>query len=139
MSMTIPPLPPISSTPAMQGGAGAAKETAAVSAAPAPRTDLVEQFRAKFEQARLSPQSVTHFQGPSAVSQMITQQDQAMGTLTSKVDAFAAGADKMSMQEVVAQSVKVQLDVATLTAKLYLGQTLAQGSKGAIQTLVKNQ
>jgi type III secretion inner rod protein HrpB2 len=137
MSMTIPPLPPISSTPAMQGGAGAVKETAAT--APAPRSDLVEQFRAKIEQARLSPQSVTHFQGPSAVSQMITQQDQAMGTLTNKVDAFAAGADKMSMQEVVAQSVKVQLDVATLTAKLYLGQTLAQGSKGAIQTLVKNQ
>ncbi|WP_429499441.1 hypothetical protein ACQUFY_21240 [Robbsia andropogonis] len=143
MSLTIPPVPPLdatstvsrqepisSSVPGAPVGSGTAQE---------PSAQLVDLFRSKLDSARLAPPSMSHTQGPSALSDVVTQQDQAVANLRGEVDKFAGDASTMSMQEAAAQSIKVQLMVSEMVGKLYVGEAVAQGGKSSVQTLMKNQ
>ena len=78
-------------------------------------------------------------QGPSAVSQVVSSQDQAFDALTTKIDAFEATSGDLSMQQVAAQSLQIQREITGEMVKIYVGTAVAQGGKGTVQTLMKNQ
>lgn len=98
-----------------------------------------DRFRAALDEARLVPQQESHLQGPSSVSQAILTQDDTFNALTQKVDAFSASSGQMSMQEVTAQSIELQHEIAHEMIKIYVGTAVAQGGRGTVQTLMKNQ
>ena len=133
--MPIPPLPPVTGAEGV-GGAGPAAGAGAVSQSPG---DLGERFRQALADARLVPENGSHVQGPSTVSQAITTQDQAFAELTTKIDAFEASSGNLSMQQVAAQSLQIQHEITQQMVKIYVGTAVAQGGKGTVQTLMKNQ
>ncbi|GLU31319.1 hypothetical protein WKR88_15185 [Trinickia caryophylli] len=131
---SIPPLPPLPSVgPA--DATGAATPTASAQA-PA---GLGERFRQALADARLVAEQGSHMHGPSAVSQAVAAQDEAFGALTQKIDAFEASSANLSMQEVAAQSLQIQSEITSQMVKIYVGTAVAQGGKGTVQTLMKNQ
>ncbi|TKC91515.1 hypothetical protein FAZ69_03410 [Trinickia terrae] len=129
----IPPLPPMSGVEAA-GGAGPASATGAQ--APG---GLGERFRQALSEARLVPEEGTHVTGPSSISQAVTSQDEAFGQLTAKIDAFEASSGNLSLQQVTAQSLQIQHEITQQMVKIYVGTAVAQGGKGTVQTLMKNQ
>jgi len=143
MNATIPPIPPLDAASAVRpdepvgrAGAGGASGPGAP---PEPASELVDLFRSKLDAARLSPPSASHTHGPSALSEVVTQEDHAVASLRGEVDRFAGEAPMMTVQEAAAQSIKVQLQVSEMVGKLYVGEAVAQGTKGSVQTLMKNQ
>ncbi|CAB3725615.1 hypothetical protein [Paraburkholderia rhynchosiae] len=145
MNPMIPPLPPLEPTSAITreesmtrplpgGEVGGAAGTM-----PEPGSELVDLFRSKLDAARLAPPSASHSHGPSALTEVVTQEDHAVATLRGDVDRFAGDAPLMSPQEAAAQSIKVQMQVSEMVGKLYVGEAVAQGTKGSVQTLMKNQ
>ncbi|HEX7913012.1 MAG TPA: hypothetical protein VF534_33635 [Paraburkholderia sp.] len=143
MNVTIPPIPPLDAASAVRpdeaigrAGTGGASGPGAL---PEPASSLVDLFRSKLDAARLAPPGVSHMHGPSALSEVVTQQDQAVANLRGEVDRFAGEVPMMTMQEAAAQSIKVQLQVSEMVGKLYVGEAVAQGTKGSVQTLMKNQ
>lgn len=144
MTTMIPPLPPLEpavavardetvSRPGQTGGAmtpGALQE---------PRSELVDLFRSKLDAARLTSPNTSHSHGPSALTEVVTQEDHALAALRGDVDRFAGEAPLMSPQEAAAQSIKVQMQMSEMVGKLYVGQAVGQGVKGSVQTLMKNQ
>ena len=134
MTMPIPPLPPIA-TLAPQASASVAP--AAPRAQPA--GELVDLFRSKLEAARMAPPDASRIHGPSALTDMVTRQDQAFAQMGGQIDRFAAEAPYMSQQELVGATTKIQFEAAEMACKMYGGQMVAQGVKSSVQTLMKNQ
>ncbi|HEV3423844.1 MAG TPA: hypothetical protein VG105_08695 [Paraburkholderia sp.] len=135
MTSAIPPIEPLRSLAAIDpAGAAAPAQTAAQ----APGA-LGERFSQALAEARLTPEQGAHVQGPSAVSQAVSAQDEAFGALTTRIDAFEASSGNLSLQEVTAQSLQIQHEITTEMVKIYVGTAVAQGGKGTVQTLMKNQ
>lgn len=142
----IAPLPPLEPTTAIahddsvnRPGGGQTGAAAGADALPQPSSELVDLFRSKLDAARLAPPSASHSHGPSALTEVVTQEDRAVASLRGDVDRFAGEAALMTPQEAAAQSIKVQMQVSEMVGKLYVGEAVAQGTKGSVQTLMKNQ
>lgn len=131
----LPPLPPVTGTEAV-GGAASIGGAGPVGQAPG---NLGERFRQALSEARLVPEDGSHVHGPSAVSQAITTQDETFAALTTKINAFEASSGSLSMQQVAAQSLQIQHEITQQMVKIYVGTAVAQGGKGTVQTLMKNQ
>ena len=131
MTSAIPPLEPLRSLAALD-------PTGAAAPAQAP-SGLGERFSQALAEARLVPEQGAHVQGPSTVSQAVSAQDQAFDALTTKIDAFEASSGDLSMQQVAAQSMQIQREITGEMVKIYVGTAVAQGGKGTVQTLMKNQ
>ena len=135
MTSAIPSLEPLRSLAALDP-TGAAAPTAAPAQAP---NGLGERFSQALAEARLVPEQGAHVRGPSTVSQAVSAQDQAFDALTTKIDAFEASSGDLSMQQVAAQSMQIQREITGEMVKIYVGTAVAQGGKGTVQTLMKNQ
>ncbi|WP_153099965.1 hypothetical protein [Paraburkholderia hayleyella] len=147
------PLPPTWHMAGAAAPAGHIAPPSELAAGQAPEADAIARFRSRLDAAREasatlassmpSGASVTSHpaggHGPSAVARIVAEQDHAFSALNGEVNQFSGTVHMMSTQEAVAESMKIQFQVAAMTARLYLGQTVAQGSKNAIQTLMKNQ
>lgn len=138
MTSAITPIapPPSVSLADAAGGVSGAAQGAFGAQAPG---GLGERFREALTQARLVPEQGERIQGPSAVSQAVSTQDEAFGALTQKIDAFEASSGDMSLQQVQAQSLQIQREITEEMVKIYTGTAVAQGGKSTVQTLMKNQ
>ncbi|WJF89344.1 hypothetical protein QS306_09435 [Paraburkholderia bonniea] len=155
-------LPPVSAMPLTQPvqGALAPHGVTLEPGAPgaAPEAGAIERFRQRLDAARVQGAGVApgatdvsappsgvlhhsqhHAHGPSAVARIVAEQDHAFHALSGEVEQFSGAAESMTTQQAVAQSMKIQFQVSALTARLYIGQIVAQGSKNSVQTLMKNQ
>ncbi|WP_081062723.1 hypothetical protein [Burkholderia cepacia] len=142
MNSMIPPLPPLDWVSTLARDQSVSRpETAGQTGGvvPEPRSELVDLFRSKLDAANLAPPSAPHGHGPSALTELVTQEDHALADLRGDIDRFAGDAALMSPQEATAQSIKVQMQVSEMVGKLYVGEAVAQGAKGSVQTLMKNQ
>jgi len=135
MTMPIPPLPPISTLVPPS----APQSTAPAAPRVQPASELVDLFRSKLEAARMAPPDASRVHGPSALTDMVTHQDQAFAQMGGQIDRFAAEAPYMSQQELVGATTKIQFEAAEMACKMYGGQMVAQGVKSSVQTLMKNQ
>lgn len=138
MTVPISAITPPVSLPSINAAGGPADATPASFGNHAPE-GLGARFREALEQARLVPEQSGHIQGPSTISQAITQQDEAFGALTERINAFEAQSGNMSMQQVAAQTMAIQHAVTDEMVKIYTGTAVAQGGKSTVQTLMKNQ
>ncbi|HTH75430.1 MAG TPA: hypothetical protein VL635_13595 [Trinickia sp.] len=138
MTVPISAITPPVSLPSVNAAGGPNDATPATFGNHAPE-GLGARFREALEQARLVPEQSGHIQGPSTVSQAITQQDEAFGALTERINAFEAQSGNMSIQQVAAQTMAIQHAVTDEMVKIYTGTAVAQGGKSTVQTLMKNQ
>jgi type III secretion inner rod protein HrpB2 len=138
MTVPISAITPPVSLPSVNSVGGPADATPATFGNHAP-DGLGARFREALEQARLVPEQSGHIQGPSTLSQAVTTQDATYNALTDRINAFEAQSGHMSIQEVAAQTMAIQHAVTDEMVKIYTGTAVAQGGKGTVQTLMKNQ
>jgi type III secretion system HrpB2-like protein len=116
---------------------------AAQKSVPSPAmAQLTSKFEAmmqapKAEQASAA-QAAQATSGPNAATQLVDKQEALMKKSFSDVEAFTANAGDMSMQEVVAQSMKLSRDMTMANFSLQSTTAVAQGSNKSLQTLLKN-
>jgi type III secretion inner rod protein HrpB2 len=104
----------------------------------------MEQLTQKFESMMKAPQAdmagaAQPSQGPNTLTEVVNKQEALMHKAFEDVETFAANADKMSMNEVAAQSMKLSRDMAMANFALQSTTAVAQGSNKSLQTLLKNQ
>jgi type III secretion inner rod protein HrpB2 len=104
-------------------------------AAAAPSPELVARFESMLQNARHSQ----HSKGPSAVGELVRKEDAAVQASMARVEAISEAAPDMSMQEVVAAGMQMQVEAATIMTKIHMSSAIAHSGKGAVQTLMKNQ
>lgn len=136
MTAAIPPIPPI--PPVSPVGATPDVATAAAPPAP-PEPGLVDRFTALMQEIGHGPAGRVHAHGPSQLHQMISTQDEAAKATFEHIQAFSIGGMANSPLEAAAGIMRMQNEMAMLSFKLNVVNTLAQSGKSAVQTLMKNQ
>jgi len=129
----IAPIPPVTPVPAATPVAPVAQ----AAPAPAPQT-LVDRFSALMQQIGHGPDAQTRTHGPSQLSRMIDAENHAARATLESIQSFSIG-DTASMPEMAVAAVQMQSEMAVLSFKLNIVNTLAESGKTAVQTLMKNQ
>ena len=129
----IAPIPPVTPVPAATPVAPVAQ----AAPAPAPQT-LVDRFSALMQQIGHGPGAQTRTHGPSQLSRMIDAENHAARATLENIQSFSIG-DAASMPEMAVAAVQMQSEMAVLSFKLNIVNTLAESGKTAVQTLMKNQ
>lgn len=107
---------------------------------PPASAESTERFKQMMEHASVTVQSGPyHSTGPSAMSEVVSSQDAAFNELMTSMQTFEKNAPSMDPKAFAAQAVRMQFDVATAMMKMEIGVGFAQGGKGAVQSLMKNQ
>lgn len=137
MIAAIPPIPPISA-PAV-GAAAPVPAPVPVTPPPLPpEPALVDRFSALMGQVGDSPAGRVHAHGPSQLHRMIDEQDLAAKATFDHVQTLSIS-DLGSGPEAAAGIMQMQSEMAMLSFKLNMVNTMAESSKSAVQTLMKNQ
>ena len=126
-------IPPVTAQMPSVPGTGTAPAESTTSA-PAP--ELVSRFESLLQNARHGQH---HAKGPSAIGELVKKEDAAVQATMARVEAMPEAERGMSMQEVVAEGVRVQMECAATMTKIHLGSTIAHSGKNAVQTLMRNQ
>ena len=129
----IAPIPPVTPVPAATPVAPVAQ----AAPAPAPQT-LVDRFSALMQQIGHGPDAQTRTHGPSQLSRMVDAENHAARATLENIQSFSIG-DAASMPEMAVAAVQMQSEMAVLSFKLNIVNTLAESGKTAVQTLMKNQ
>ena len=129
----IAPIPPVTPVPAATPVAPVAQ----AAPAPAPQT-LVDRFSALMQQIGHGPGAQTRTHGPSQLSRMVDAENHAARATLENIQSFSIG-DAASMPEMAVAAVQMQSEMAILSFKLNIVNTLAESGKTAVQTLMKNQ
>jgi type III secretion inner rod protein HrpB2 len=129
----IAPIAPVTPVPAITPVAPVAQ----AAPAPAPQT-LVDRFSALMQQIGHGPGAQTRTHGPSQLSRMIDAENHAARATLENIQSFSIG-DAASMPEMAVAAVQMQSEMAVLSFKLNIVNTLAESGKTAVQTLMKNQ
>lgn len=139
MIAAIPPVPPIDAAPAA-GAANAANAAATVPpAAPVPpEPALVDRFTALMQQIGSGPAGHAHAHGPSQLHRMIDAEDTAARTAFDNIQSLSIS-NLGNGPEAAASIIQMQNEMAMLSFKLNMVNTMAQSGKSAVQTLMKNQ
>jgi type III secretion inner rod protein HrpB2 len=129
----IAPIAPVTPVPATAPVA----PVATAAPAPAPQT-LVDRFSALMQEIGHGPGAQTRTHGPSQLSRMIDAENHAARATLENIQSFSIG-DAASMPEMAVAAVQMQSEMAVLSFKLNIVNTLAESGKTAVQTLMKNQ
>jgi type III secretion inner rod protein HrpB2 len=129
----IAPIAPVTPVPAITPVAPVAQ----AAPAPAPQT-LADRFSALMQQVGHGPGAQTRTHGPSQLSRMIDAENHAARATLENIQSFSIG-DAASMPEMAVAAVQMQSEMAVLSFKLNIVNTLAESGKTAVQTLMKNQ
>lgn len=103
-----------------------------------PEPALVDRFAALMQQVGHSPAGQPRTHGPSQLHRMINAEDQAARATLDEVRSFSIG-DVHSPAEAAAAVMQMQTEMAVLSFKLNVVNTLAESGKTSVQTLMKNQ
>jgi type III secretion system HrpB2-like protein len=81
----------------------------------------------------------TNHTQPSALSRIVETQDGSFADIKSALDTFETQLPHMNLQQITAGTLDLQYRITQAMMKLDLGMGAAQGGKGAVQNLLKNQ
>jgi type III secretion inner rod protein HrpB2 len=135
MIAAIPPIPPVA--PAA-GPTGVAATTATAAPVAPPEPALVDRFTALMREVGHGPAGRVHSHGPSQLHRMIDDQDLAAKATFDNVHALSISG-LGSGPEAAATIMQMQSEMAMLSFKLNMVNTVAESGKSAVQTLMKNQ
>ncbi|WCM24389.1 hypothetical protein NDK50_26620 [Paraburkholderia bryophila] len=117
--------------------------TATAGAVPqvAPATDeAAAKFKALMDHAKLGADAgVNAHPHDSALAKIVAQQDGVVGDIAQDIERFQKDAPALSPTEFAARSVDLQFKMAEMMTTIEMGVGFAQGGKGAVQNLMKNQ
>ncbi|MFJ2995182.1 hypothetical protein [Pandoraea sp. NPDC087047] len=151
--MSVKPVPPVAAL-AAQGAATAIGPGTGANALPAPThapdaratalpppasLDAQARFQQSMAKAALERPSGVSGVHTSVAAQLVATQDDAVNRVSADVAHFQAEAGEMDTRELTANMVRLQFEMAETMARIELGVGFAQGGKGAVQNLMKNQ
>lgn len=99
---------------------------------------LGDKFKAMMEQPRMAPPAQTN-EGMGLVGEMVMQQDAHLQQSVIDTVSMTQKAPFMSMQEMVAESNRLALEISTTQVDLEAKMGVVNSSKSAVETLMKNQ
>lgn len=135
----VPPVSPVTSVPAATPVTPLNQAAVAPVAPPPPAPPaLVDRFAALMQQIGNGPGAHTRVHGPSQLSRMIDAEDHAAKATLENIQSFSIS-DTTTMPEMAVAAVQMQSEMAVLSFKLNIVNTLAESGKMAVQTLMKNQ
>ena len=76
---------------------------------------------------------------PSAIGEIVHSQDQVVNDMAKSVHEFENNAKTMDQRQMTAEVVRMQFEMAETMMRIEMGVSFAQGGKGAVQNLMKNQ
>lgn len=123
--------------------AGTATATAVPQVTPA-TDEAATKFRTLMDNARLNVDAGTSAYSStgshdSALSKIVEQQDGVVGDIQKDIEQFQKDAPNLSSTDFAARSVELQFKMAEMMTTIEMGVSYAQGGKGAVQNLMKNQ
>jgi len=98
---------------------------------------LGDKFKAMMEKPRMAPPAEEG--GTGTLATMAIQQDARLQKMVTDTQAISDAMPYMSLQEVTTVSIRYQTEVATMMADLEVKMGVVDSSKGAVETLMKNQ
>ncbi|MFM0735968.1 hypothetical protein PQQ51_01820 [Paraburkholderia xenovorans] len=117
--------------------------TATANAVPqvAPATDeATAKFKALMDTAKLSASAGANAHPhDTALAKIVAQQDGVVGDIAQDIERFQKDAQTLNPTEFAARSVELQFKMAEMMTTIEMGVGFAQGGKGAVQNLMKNQ
>ncbi|MCI3208280.1 MULTISPECIES: hypothetical protein [Pandoraea] len=111
----------------------------AASMPPPASAEMEARFRQSMANAALERPGNVGGAHTSVAAQMVASQDDAVNRVSADVAHFQAEAGEMDTRELTANMVRLQFEMAETMARIELGVGFAQGGKGAVQNLMKNQ
>lgn len=146
MIAAIPPVAPIPAVDAapVAGAVNAANAANAAAAVPVaappapPAPALVDRFTTLMQQIGSGPAGHAHAHGPSQLHRMIDAEDTAARTAFDNIQSLSIS-NLGNGPEAAASIIQMQNEMAMLSFKLNMVNTMAQSGKSAVQTLMKNQ
>jgi type III secretion inner rod protein HrpB2 len=108
----------------------------AAQAAPAQGADA---FRAMAQTSRMTPPQPPETDTGAVVSRLARSQDAAFRTVSDDMLYMISNAERMSMPQLTAATLQVQLETAGMQVDLQTKLAVVTSSKDALDTLMKNQ
>ncbi|MFM0039064.1 hypothetical protein PQQ73_32705 [Paraburkholderia strydomiana] len=124
----------------MQGAAGAG---AGASGAALPPIHAAPHEVASFEQMMqrgvLAPPQPHGSHAGSLASQLVLSEDEALQTVSNDALYMLNNANQMTLNEIAASSMQMQIETTSLQVDMSMKISVVESSKGALETLMKNQ
>ena len=99
---------------------------------------LGDKFKAMMEKPRMAPPAEDGG-GNGTLATVALQQDARLQKMVTDTQAISDALPYMSIQEVTTVSIRYQTEIATMMADLEVKMGVVDSSKGAVETLMKNQ
>jgi type III secretion inner rod protein HrpB2 len=100
---------------------------------------LTQKFESMMQRPQPDPAALQVQQGPNAITEVVNKQEALMRKSFEDVQTFTDNAASLSMNEMLAQSMKISRDMTLANFSLQTTTAVAQGTNKSLQTLLKNQ
>lgn len=125
------------SASAAEMGAGMAGAAGAMPFAVPPHE--AASFDQMMQRGVLTPPAPHGSEAGSLASKLVLSEDEALQTVSNDALYMLSHANEMSFNQVAAASVQMQIETASLQVDMSMKISVVESSKGALETLMKNQ
>lgn len=122
-----------------QGTAGTAGAAGAGASAPVVPPHEVANFEQMMQRGVLAPPALHGSHAGSLASQLVLSEDEALQTVSNDALYMLNNANQMSLNEIAAASMQMQIETTSLQVDMSMKISVVESSKGALETLMKNQ
>jgi type III secretion inner rod protein HrpB2 len=129
---------PIPAVPPIDQALKLAMQAASPAKPAAPSAELAQKFEALMKHID-GTQRATEPSGHNVIGGLLQREQGEMSAVESRMDNLMAALPGMSQPEAVASLAAISKDVVVMSTKMQVATSLAQSSKGSLETLLKNQ
>lgn len=117
------------------GSAGAPAMTPPVAVPP----HEAASFAQMMQRGVLAPPAAQDSKAGSLASKLVLSEDEALQTVSNDALYMMSHANEMTFNEIAASSVQMQIETTSLQVDMSMKISVVESSKGALETLMKNQ
>lgn len=98
-----------------------------------------DSFERMMQRGVSAPPAPHGSEAGSLASKLVLSEDEALQTVSNDALYMLHHADEMSFNQIAAASVQMQIETASLQVDMSMKISVVESSKGALETLMKNQ
>src|SRR6266702_2632632 len=106
---------------------------------PLPAPHEVASFEQMMQRGVLAPPEPHGSRAGSLASQLVLSEDEALQTVSNDALYMLNNANQMTFNEIAASSMQMQIETTSLQVDMSMKISVVESSKGALETLMKNQ
>ncbi|HYS63616.1 MAG TPA: type III secretion protein HrpB2 [Paraburkholderia sp.] len=99
----------------------------------------VASFEQMMQRGVLAPPEPHGSRAGSLASQLVLSEDEALQTVSNDALYMLNNANQMTFNEIAASSMQMQIETTSLQVDMSMKISVVESSKGALETLMKNQ